>query len=255
MIQSFILKIKRRETPFYAFLYKLIKGFFTFRIPVIRPVHLGLYYIVRFLTRLYFQLKRVFYAEPVFRARCHSVGKRLQLIGGVPYIEGNIKITIGDDCLVYGKTTLTSTRVYDEPELIVGDHSCITFMTTISVGQRVEIGNHVLMAFRCFIADNDGHPFDAVERRTQPVSKEQIAPVKIEDDCWLGANVVVLKGVTLGQGVIIGANSVVTRSIPPFCIAAGIPAKVIKELPIPEELSHLRQRRDRELGRETTEVV
>jgi len=85
--------------------------------------------------------------------------------------------------------------------------------------------------------------------------KEQIAPVKIEDDCWLGANVVVLKGVTLGKGVIIGANSVVTRSIPPFCIAAGIPAKVIKELPIPEELSHLRQRRDRELGRETTEVV
>ena len=250
MLQAFFLKIRRRETPFYDFLYRTAKRVRAFRIPAWKPVFLPLYYFHRFILSSWASLTRVLYFEPLFRARCNSVGKRLQLFGGLPYIAGALNITIGDDCELYGRSTFASTRVYDQPELIVGNDTHLGYMTTISVGQRVEIGNHVLVAQRCFIADNDGHPIDYRRRRKEshePVSKEQIQPVKIEDDCWIGSDTIILKGVTIGQGSIIGTNSVVSRSIPPFCIAAGSPARVIKQLPIPEEFSHLEHRRSAEI--------
>ena len=249
MFDSFQLKIRRRETPFYAFLYRTAKGIRCFRIPAVKVIYVPIAVIRGFLMELTSNLLRIFYYEPLFRVRCAKVGKRLMLVGGLPLVQGQLKIYIGDDCEVYGKTTLASTRVYDEPKLIIGNKNHIGYQVAISVGQRVEIGNHVLVASGCFIADNDGHPFDYLKRRGEPVSKEQIQPVKIEDDCWIGSDSMILKGVTIGQGSIVGTNSVVTRSVPPFCIAAGMPAKVLKELPIPEDLPHLIERREREMGR------
>lgn len=252
MLRKFMLKIRRRETPFYDFLYRFAKGLQTFRIPAFRPIYGPLYYLRGFCLHLWGTFWRAVYYDPLFRVRCHKVGERLMLIGGIPLIEGNLKITVGDDCQIYGKTTFTCTRVYDEPELIIGDRTHFGFQGVISVGQRVELGNDVRIAQRCFIADNDGHPQDYWKRRKmqhQPVAREDIKPIKIEDDCWISSNTLILKGVTIGQASIIGGNSVVTRSIPPFCVAAGAPAKVIKELPIPDELAHLRERRDREMGR------
>lgn len=60
-------------------------------------------------------------------------------------------------------------------------------------------------------------------------------PIRIEDDCWIGANVTILPGVTIGKGCTIGAGSVVSKSIPPYSVAVGVPAKVIKKLPTVEE--------------------
>lgn len=254
MIQSLILKIRRRETPFYDRLFRIAKWMRTFRIPVIRPIHGTLYYLHLTIRSLWNSFWRVFYYEPLFRTRCRKVGERLMLFGGIPVIDGNLQITLGDDCDVYGKSTFASTRVYDEPELIVGNQTHLGYGLTISVGQRVEIGNHVLISGGCFLADNDGHPYDYKARRKethQPVTKEQIQPIKIEDDCWIGSQCIILKGVTLGQGSIVGSNSLVSKSVPPFCIVGGVPAKIIKELPIPDELAHLRERRERELGRLT----
>lgn len=77
--------------------------------------------------------------------------------------------------------------------------------------------------------DNDVHQIDYAERRTSK-GIIQSSPVVIEDDVWLGANVIVLKGVTIGARSIIGAGSVVTKSIPADCIAAGNPARIIKHL-------------------------
>jgi acetyltransferase-like isoleucine patch superfamily enzyme len=77
--------------------------------------------------------------------------------------------------------------------------------------------------------DNDVHQINYIERKANK-GKVKSAPIVIEDDVWLGANVMVLKGVTIGARSIIGAGSVVTKSIPSDCIAAGTPAKVIKSL-------------------------
>lgn len=60
-------------------------------------------------------------------------------------------------------------------------------------------------------------------------------PVRIEDDCWIGGNVTILPGVTIGRGCTVGAGSVVSRSLPPFSVAIGSPARVVKSLPTLEE--------------------
>ena len=67
---------------------------------------------------------------------------------------------------------------------------------------------------------------------------ENDQPVVVEDDVWIGAGVIVLKGVTIGSGSIVAAGAVVTKSIPPFSIAAGVPAKVIRQRFTEDELKH-----------------
>lgn len=60
-------------------------------------------------------------------------------------------------------------------------------------------------------------------------------PIRIEDDSWIGANAVILPGVTIGRGSTIGAGAIVSRDIPPYSVAVGIPARVVKKLPSVEE--------------------
>jgi acetyltransferase-like isoleucine patch superfamily enzyme len=105
---------------------------------------------------------------------------------------------------------------------------------------RLTIGDRVLIAHNTSIFDCDTHPMNARERHRQyveiittghPVEIDlREEPVTIEDDVWIGCNVVVLKGVTIGRGAVIGAGSVVTQDVPPYSLAAGNPAKVVREL-------------------------
>lgn len=98
----------------------------------------------------------------------------------------------------------------------------------------VNIGNNVLMASKIFISDNNHGSYSGGFAQSNP----EIAPINriynvksvfIEDNVWIGEAVTILPGVRIGKGSIIGANSVVTKDIPPFCIAVGIPSKVIKK--------------------------
>lgn len=97
---------------------------------------------------------------------------------------------------------------------------------------RVEIGNNVLIASKVFISDTSHGCYNGFSQDS-PLSKPNnrelfSAGVCISDNVWIGDNAVILPGVTIGEGCIIGANSVVSKSIPKFSIAAGVPAKVIK---------------------------
>lgn len=91
------------------------------------------------------------------------------------------------------------------------------------IGNNVKIGGCVL------ITDTDAHPMDYMARRSSNEGTKS-APVVIEDDVWVGAHCIILKGVTIGARSIIGAGSVVTKNIPADCVAAGNPCKVIKSL-------------------------
>ncbi|OCG75765.1 hypothetical protein A7J15_01585 [Microbacterium sediminis] len=101
--------------------------------------------------------------------------------------------------------------------------------TAISAVGLVEIGEAVGIARGCYISDHS-HGFADPDRpiRDQPV--DRVAPVRIERGAWLGQNVVVLPGVTIGRGSVIGANSVVRADIPPRSVAVGAPARVVREL-------------------------
>lgn len=99
---------------------------------------------------------------------------------------------------------------------------------TISAAERIVIDDDVLVGAGCLIADSDFHPI-AYEDRDIP-EKTLNAPIHIGAGAFIGARSIVLKGVTIGRGSVIGAGSVVTRDIPPGVIAAGNPARVIRQI-------------------------
>lgn len=100
---------------------------------------------------------------------------------------------------------------------------------SIVAEQEIIIGNRVTVGANTIIADTDFHPLNPVTRRQFPTDGAT-APIHIEDDVFIGMQVLVLKGVTIGAGSVIGAGSIVTRDIPPGVIAAGNPARVIRSL-------------------------
>ena len=91
----------------------------------------------------------------------------------------------------------------------------------LSCFEKIEIGNNVAIADNVCIRDSDNHDI-----LTSKHIKTQ--PVKIENNVWIGMNVTILKGVTIGNGCIIAAGSVVNRDIPANCLAGGVPAKILK---------------------------
>jgi acetyltransferase-like isoleucine patch superfamily enzyme len=99
---------------------------------------------------------------------------------------------------------------------------------TICAAERIVIGDRVAVGANTTLVDTDFHPLDPVLRRIHPQAADT-APIHIEDDVFIGMNCLILKGVTIGCGSVIGAGSVVTRDVPPATIAAGNPAKVIRE--------------------------
>ncbi len=101
--------------------------------------------------------------------------------------------------------------------------------TRIWASKKVAIGNHVNIGGGVIITDTDAHPINWKERHNCEGTAKS-APVEIGDDAWIGANAIILKGVSIGEHAVIGAGSVVTHNIPADCIAAGNPCKVIRKL-------------------------
>lgn len=93
-------------------------------------------------------------------------------------------------------------------------------------GASIEIGNHVFIGPSCGFY-TASHPLDYVNRNK---GLEKALPIKVGDNCWFGAHVSIMPGVTIGSGCVIGAGSVVTKDIPDNSLVAGVPAKVIKSI-------------------------
>ncbi len=112
------------------------------------------------------------------------------------------------------------------PKISIGDRCTIMYRFQCNAAQSVRIGQDVLIASNVLITDSDHVVEAGVPTARNPKLVTQ--PVCIEDNCWLGQNVVIVKGVTVGHDSVVGANSVVTHNIPPYSVAAGNPARVVK---------------------------
>ncbi|CAM3965865.1 acetyltransferase [Flavobacterium antarcticum] len=144
------------------------------------------------------------------------------------YIEIGENFTTGVGCRV------EAYPLHNQINLIFGKNVQLNDYVHITAVESVKIGNNVLMASKIYISDsshgsyrgdmNDSNPHTIPAER--PLSSR---PVTIEDNVWLGEFVSVLSGVTIGMGTIVGANSVVSKSLPPYVIAVGSPAKPIKK--------------------------
>jgi acetyltransferase-like isoleucine patch superfamily enzyme len=100
---------------------------------------------------------------------------------------------------------------------------------TICAAERIIIKDNVVVGTNTTIMDTDFHPLDPEQRKLQP-SNARTAMILIEDDVFIGMNCLILKGVTIGQGSVVGAGSVVTKDVPPGVVVAGNPARMVREL-------------------------
>lgn len=132
-------------------------------------------------------------------------------------------LRMGDNCVIDEGATLLLTK--PAPELIIGSNVTIGRDTIISVKDKCMIGDYTLIGPMVQITDNN-HSYK--RGNLIKFQRSNIKPVQIGQDCWIGSGAKVLGGVKIGNGAVIGANAVVTHDIPPFAIAVGVPAKVIK---------------------------
>lgn len=112
-------------------------------------------------------------------------------------------------------------------KIIIGNNVGISASTLKAIG-KISIGNNVLIGSGCLISDNDSHPINYWEREDS--TKIAHADITICDYVFIGARCIICKGVTIGSGSVIGAGSIVTKNIPDNVIAAGNPARVIKQI-------------------------
>jgi acetyltransferase-like isoleucine patch superfamily enzyme len=173
---------------------------------------------------------RFFWNEPLFRSQCEAVGPGL-VMEELPYIQGRGRIRLGERVRLSGQPQISFGRPRPDgslPTLSIGDGTFIGHHCGFNVGDSVTIGQNCLLATTVTFYDQDGHPLDAERRRAgEPTPPEQIRPIVVGDDVWIGAGSVILKGVTIGDRAIIAARSVVTKDVPADAIVGGNPAKIL----------------------------
>ena len=158
-------------------------------------------------------------------AGASTVG-RFSLLTGKAHFHFCGTTHIGDRFTVEGLVAVTI-KVEPGASLFIGDGVYMNAGASIYAYHDLIIGNNVLMAPFVYIIDDDTH-------QVEPGSAQHKGPIIVGNNVWLGRNVAVLSGVTIGDGAVIGANSVVTKSIPPNSFAAGSPAQVLRKLDIPQ---------------------
>ncbi len=148
-------------------------------------------------------------------------------------IEGNVLEALREGRLEVGEGALFEPGVWitaPAPARVrIGQGTFLNRNVMVASQELVEIGSHCMLANSCFVSDAS-HRFDDLERPITWQGFESKGPTRIGDNCWLGVGVVVTSGVTIGERCVVGANSVVTHDIPPYSIAAGAPARVLRSI-------------------------
>jgi acetyltransferase-like isoleucine patch superfamily enzyme len=180
------------------------------------------------LSSFYFSEAGTIFEPPKsLQVRNQTVKRIFLYVGSNSVIEGNF---------VFEKATGTIT---------IGNRTFIGSGTTFICINSITIGSDVMFSWGCTVVDNNAHSLFSKERQNDVMEwKKGIeenslgkyknwnivksAPIVIKDKAWIGFNVIILKGVTIGEGAVIGAGSVVTKDIPDYAVVGGNPARVIK---------------------------
>jgi len=131
------------------------------------------------------------------------------------------KFELGDRSVIEDFSTINN----GVGEVIIGSDTFVG-MSNVIIGP-VKLGNNIIMA-QNIVVSGLNHIYEDI---TLPIVKQNVttAPITIGDDCWIAANVVITAGVTIGKHCVVAGGAVVTKSIPDYCVAAGNPARVIKQ--------------------------
>jgi acetyltransferase-like isoleucine patch superfamily enzyme len=230
VIQTFLLKVRRAETPFYRRLKRTAHVMRSARLPlpdVMLPVMRLGFYAQHSMKHTFYWFWNRFYREPLFRGRCTSLGKDFKLYR-LPFILGHAEIHIGDDVTFYGQVDIFSGRIFDHPKLILGDRVELGHGVSFVVNKEIVVEEDANISSGVRIMDTDSHPRDAEARIADlPPSIDEVKPVRICRYAWIGERAFIMKGVTIGEGAIVGVNSVVVNDVPAYSVAMGNPARVV----------------------------
>ena len=155
-------------------------------------------------------------------------GSRIQM-AKINSLKGRIEIDLFSDakCRI-GNFLMTAGPFYikctDKAEITIGDNCFFSHNCSLTAAENIVIGNQCMFANNFVVVDHDH------DRKDGKILKELVsAPVKIGNNVWCGANVTVLKGVTIGDGAVIAAGSVVNRDVAAYSVVAGVPARKISK--------------------------
>jgi len=166
---------------------------------------------------------------PWNRLLLHAELARRQSFARGP-MHGNVLEMLREGRLAIGPHVLFEPGVWltsESGRIDIGAGSLLNLGVMVAAVERVEIGAHCMLANGCLVTDGN-HRFDDPDRPVPWQGFTTRGPTVLGDNVWLGANVVVTSGVTIGRRSVIGANSVVATDIPEFSIAAGAPARVVR---------------------------
>jgi acetyltransferase-like isoleucine patch superfamily enzyme len=167
--------------------------------------------------------------------KINKIGNNSSLVCRIDKRHKNAKICVGNDCLINGRLVAEI-----ENSLIdIKDNVFIGGNTIIDCKQEIIIEDDVLVSYECVIFDHDSHSVISSERKNDlndfknnslKWGKVKSKKILIKKNAWICARSMILKGVTIGEGSIVAAGSVVTEDVPDYSLVAGNPAKFIKEV-------------------------
>lgn len=143
------------------------------------------------------------------------------------FFENHGRIKVGDKLSINSKPLPVSITVNPNAELVIGNNVNINYGADIGCTSKIEIGNDVYIGNCTLIIDSNFH-------KVEPADTEMSKEIKISENVWIAARCIILPGVTIGRNSVIAAGSVVTKNVPENVLVAGVPAKIIKKINIPD---------------------
>lgn len=213
---------------------------------IVNKVCIFSFYIGRYISCIVFKLYRIFvllksfFISGFYSLQFKSCGKNVRIKSLFNQAEGLSYISIGNNVIIGKQVRLTAWKTFSSisikqcfsPVIILGNNCSIGDGGHITAICKIVLGDNVLLGPSVLITDNSHGEFkkellDIAPNKRPLYSK---GPVIIGNNVWIGEKVSIMPGVTIGDGVIVAANSVVTKDVPAYCLVAGIPAKIIKRL-------------------------
>lgn len=232
---TFYHSLTRSDHPAAKAARRLYWGVMTFTLPAPKLVFKPLLFTYIVLRGAFYFLKRVFVCEPFFKAYCKRYGRGVRTGVFIHWVQGDGNIVLGNKILVDGKCNfIFASRYSQAPTLEVGDGTFIGHECGFTVGRKISIGKHCLISSQVWMFDTSGHPTDpALRLANAPTPEDKVRPIVIEDNVWVGSRSIIFPGVTIGEGSVVSAASLVRDDVPPYTLVAGNPARVVASLQRP----------------------
>lgn len=205
---------------------------------IYKAIDLTAYFISFFVSYKLCRLINYFFKK----VYSHCATRVFREIGQGSYIEypavinGGKYISIGNNFHGCARIKLDAFDRYGHdffhPQLIIGNNVNVLYDCHIGCVNKIVIGNNVLIASKVLIMDHSHGETTKADMALAPALRRIVSkgPIFIEDNVWIGESAAILANVRIGHNSIIGANSIVTKDVPPYCVAVGNPAKIFKQV-------------------------